>query len=415
MSTVKITESATPWKTQNWHVSQWNYLDEVTSEFQPPEKIKIHDITLRDGEQQAGVIFTKDDKIKIAEKLAEIGVHRIEAGMPAVSPNDEKAIREIVKRNLGPEIFSFCRCMVKDVELASDCGVDGIVIEIPASAHLIEQGYKWPMEKAIDLSIKATARAKELGLYTVFFTIDGTRSDMNWLLKLVDRVSKEGHMDAFTLVDTFGVLSPQAASYFTKKVMEQVDKPLEIHFHSDFGMGVANTINAVLAGAQVIHSTVLGIGERAGNTPMEETVLALLTLYGIDTGIDYSKLNELSRLVRKLSGVQIPESRPFIGDNAYNIESGILAGWYKNVFEKNPTTLFPVLPKFVGHDAPQILMGKKSGLDNIEIWTKKMGIQLDEKAAMDVLMEVKLKSHDMKRPISEEEFKEIVKKVEGAA
>jgi len=396
-----------PWKTEHWHVSPWNYVEEVTKDFNPPETVKIHDITLRDGEQQAGIIFTKDDKIRIAEKLAEVGVHRIEAGMPAVSPNDEAAIREIVKRKLGPEIFAFCRCMVNDVELAADCGVDGIVIEIPASAHLIEQGYKWPLEKAIDLSIKATAYAKERGLYTVFFTIDATRSDLNWLLDLITRVSTEGHMDAFTLVDTFGVLSPHAATYFTKKVKERVEKPLEIHFHSDFGLGVANTVNAVLAGAEVIHSTVLGIGERAGNTPMEETTLALLTMYGIDAGLDFSKLNELSGLVRELSGIQVPSCRPFIGEGAYSIESGIVTGWFKNVFESNPTTVFPVHPDFVGHKKPRILMGKKSGLDNIEIWCRKLGIDLEEQQAMDVLMAVKLKSHDLKRTLTEPEFRDI--------
>jgi isopropylmalate/homocitrate/citramalate synthase len=129
----------TPWKTDNWFVSSWNYLEEVTKGFHPPKKVKIHDVTLRDGEQQAGIIFTKDDKIRIAEKLAEVGVHRIEAGMPAVSPRDEAAIREIVKRNFKSEIFCFCRCVVDDVKRAADCGVKGIVIEIPASAHLIEQ------------------------------------------------------------------------------------------------------------------------------------------------------------------------------------------------------------------------------------------------------------------------------------
>jgi isopropylmalate/homocitrate/citramalate synthase len=289
--------------------------------------------------------------------------------------------------------------------------VKGIVIEIPASAHLVEQAYKWPLEKAIDLSIKATAFAKEKGLYTVFFTIDGTRTDLKWLLDLVDRVAKEGHMDAFTLVDTFGVLSPHAATYFTQKVKERVSKPLEIHFHSDFGLGVANTIMAVLSGAEVIHSTVTGIGERAGNAPMEETVLALLTMYGIDVGIDYRKLNELSKLVQTLSGTQIPSNRPFIGEEAYTIESGIVTGWFKNAFEKNPTTVFPVHPDFVGHDAPKILMGKKSGADNIEIWTKKLGIQLNEEETLAVLQEVKLKSHDLKRVLSEGEFKEIVKKI----
>jgi isopropylmalate/homocitrate/citramalate synthase len=403
----------TPWKTDNWFVSSWNYLEEVTKDFHPPKKVKIHDITLRDGEQQAGIIFTKDDKIRIAEKLAEVGVHRIEAGMPAVSPRDEAALKEIVKLNLKSEIFCFCRCVVDDVKRAADCGVKGIVIEIPASAHLIEQAYKWPLEKAIDLSIKATAFAKEKGLYTVFFTIDGTRTDLKWLLDLVDRVATEGHMDAFTLVDTFGVLSPQAASYFTQKVKERVSKPLEIHFHSDFGLGVANTIMAVLSGAEVIHSTVTGIGERAGNAPMEETVLALLTMYGIDVGIDYSKLNELSKLVQTLSGTQIPPNRPFIGEGAYTIESGIVTGWFKNAFAKNPTTVFPVHPDFVGHEAPKIYMGKKSGADNIEIWTKKLGIQLNEKESLAVLQEVKLKSHDLKRVLNEGEFKEIVKKVKA--
>jgi isopropylmalate/homocitrate/citramalate synthase len=396
-----------PWKTPDWHVSPWNYLPEVTMDFKPPARVKIHDITLRDGEQQAKVIFTKDDKIRIAEKLAEIGVHRIETGMPAVSPNDEAAIREIVKRNLSSDIFCFCRCMLKDVELAADCGVKGIVIEIPASKHLIEQGYQWPLEKAIDLSIKATAYAKEKGLYTVFFTIDATRSDLQWLLNLVNRVATEGHMDAFTLVDTFGVLSPQAATYFTRKVKERIDKPIEIHFHPDFGLGVANTINAVLAGGEVIHTTVTGIGERAGNTPMEETVLALLTMYGIDTGIDYSKLNETAKLVQELSGVKVPGNRPFIGDDAYTIESGIVTGWFKNVFEHNPTTVFPVHPDFVGHEKPKIVMGKKSGLDNVHIWAEKLNIELGEDEDMAVLKEVKRKSHDLKRVLTEREFEEI--------
>jgi len=402
-----------PWKTENWFVSPWNYLEEVRKDFDPPEKVRIHDVTLRDGEQQAGVIFTQDDKIRIAEKLAEVGIHRIEAGFPASSPRDEAAIREIVKRNLGPEIFCFCRCMVKDVELAADCGVTGIVIEIPSSAHLIEQAYKWPLEKAIDLSIQATSLAKEKGLYTVFFTIDATRSDMNWLLNLVDRVAREGHMDAFTLVDTFGVICPQAATYFTRKVRERIKKPLEIHFHSDFGLGVANTINAVLAGGEVIHSTVLGLGERAGNTPMEETVMALLTMYDIDVGINFSKMNELAQLVRKLSGIEIPSSRPFVGDGAYTIESGMVANWFRNSYEDNPTTIYPVHPGFLGRESPKIVMGKKSGLDSIWLWAERLGIELKEEETLALLQEVKLTSHDLKRVLSEEEFRELAEKVKN--
>ena len=215
-------------------------------------------------------------------------------------------------------------------------------------------------------------------------------------------------MDALTLVDTFGVLSPHAASYFATKVKERVKKPLEIHFHADFGLAVANTIMAVLAGAEVIHSTVAGIGERTGNTPFEETVLALLTLYGIDCGIKYNKLNELSNLVRELSGIPMTPNRPLIGDMAYDIESGIVTSWYKNVYHERPTDLFPVNPAFVGHRPPKILLGKKSGLDNVHLWASRLDIELNEKELQDTVMAVKTKAIALKRPLTEAEFEAIV-------
>lgn len=145
---------STPWETDKWFVSLWDYLDEGKKEFSFPEKVIFHDTTLRDGEQQAGVIFTKGDKVAIAEKLAGVGVHRIEAGLPAVSAQDEAAIKEIVKRNLGPEIFSFSRCMPDDVKRAADCGVDGVVVEIPTSQHTIQKAYRWPLEKVLGSAIK---------------------------------------------------------------------------------------------------------------------------------------------------------------------------------------------------------------------------------------------------------------------
>ncbi|MDP1992615.1 MAG: hypothetical protein Q8K00_16525, partial [Syntrophales bacterium] len=312
-----------------------------------------------------------------------------------------------------PEIFCFSRCIVDDVKRAADCGVSGVVIEIPVSAHMVKQAYKWTLEKAVELSVKATAAAKKEGLYTVFFTIDGTRADMDFLLNLVDRVSTEGHMDAFTLVDTFGVLNPQAASYFTRKVKERVKKPIEVHFHSDFGLGVANTIMAVLSGAEVIHSTVGGIGERCGNAAMEETAMALLTMYGIDVGINFSKINELSKLVMKISGLEVPPQRPFVGDKAFTVESGIVTGWYRNAYKDNPTTVFPVRPEFVGHTTPEIIMGKKSGLDNIAVWAEKLHLKIDDDKKMEILKRIKRQSHDLRRTLTEKEFKQIVKEVKA--
>ncbi|MBV8732321.1 MAG: pyruvate carboxyltransferase, partial [Acidobacteriia bacterium] len=233
-----------PWKTDQWFVSPWNFDNAVRSEFHFPQSIQIHDITLRDGEQQTGVIFTKDDKIRIAEGLAEAGVHRIEAGMPVVSPSETAAIKEIVKRNLGPRIFAFSRCMVDDVKRAVDCGVSGVVMEVPSSQHIIQYAYQWPLERAIQLSIESTAYAHEQGLEVVFFPIDFTRADMTWVLDLILRVANEGHMDALALVDTFGVVSPHAMQYLVRQVKARVNKRLEAHFHMDFGMGVANTIMA---------------------------------------------------------------------------------------------------------------------------------------------------------------------------
>src|SRR5713226_4422767 len=255
--------SETPWKTDKWFVSPWNFNPAVNSGFKFAKNIKFHDVTLRDGEQQTGVIFTKDDKIRIAEGLAEAGVHRIEAGMPVVSPSDAAAIKEIVKRKLGPEIFAFSRCMVDDVKRAVDCGVSGVVMEVPSSTHIIQYAYKWQLEKAIDLSIESTAYAHSQGLEVVFFPIDFSRAEIDWVLDLITRVGNEGHMDALALVDTFGVLAPHAMQYLVREARKRINKRLEAHFHMDYGMGIANTIMAVAEGVEVIHSTVLGLRERA--------------------------------------------------------------------------------------------------------------------------------------------------------
>jgi isopropylmalate/homocitrate/citramalate synthase len=224
-------------------------------------------------------------------------------------------------------------------------------------------------------------------------------------------VAKEGHMDALALVDTFGVLSPHGASYYTKKVKGMVDKPLEIHFHNQFGMAVANTVASVLAGAEVIHSTVSGIGEGPGNAAMEEVILALLVLYGIDVGIKCNKLTELSKLVGELSGV--PANRPFVGDMVNDVESGIVATWYRNCYKEYPTDIFPVLPQLVGHRPPRIVLGKKSGLDSIAIWAENLGLELNKEEVDEILRRVKQRAYSLRRLLTMEEFREIVEAVRG--
>jgi isopropylmalate/homocitrate/citramalate synthase len=399
-----------PWKTDQWFTSPWNHLPEVTESFRLPNRVQVHDVTLRDGEQQAGVVFTKDDKLRIAEALAEAGVPRIEAGLPAVSPADEAAVREMVTMGLPSKIYAFSRCLVDDVKRAADCGVDGVVMEIPSSHHLIGTAYRWPVQRAIDASIEATSLAHELGLTVSFFPIDATRAGLTDYLDLLERVATDGHVDAVGLVDTFGVLSPHGVQLFVRRTRERMGVPLETHFHMDFGLGVANTLIAVAEGVDVIQTTMTGIGERAGNTPMEETVLALLTMYGVETGIDTTRFFELSKLVMGLAGVAQPSNRPVVGEQLFNVESGIITTWVRNVGDQL-TESFPYRPELVGQPAPSLVLGKGSGLDSVAAALERLGRSATPEQIERILSEVKERSLADKGLLDDDRFLEIVDRV----
>ena len=400
-----------PWKTDKWFISPWNYLPEVTKNYSFPKDIKIHDVTLRDGEQQTGVVFRREEKVAIAKKLDALGVPRIEAGMPAVSAPDKAAISDIAALGLKAEIFGFARCIPSEVQVIKDCGCKGIVIEIPASDHMIQNGYGWKIERAMKASIETTLAAKEAGLYTVFFTIDATRTELNRFLDIVEQVATEGHMDALTIADTMGGTTPDAIGYVVKKVIDRIKKPVEIHCHQDFGLGVANTIAALAAGASVAHTTVTGLGERAGNVPMEDVVLSLLCLYGKDLGIRTEQFVDVSKFVMELAKVRQPPNRPIVGDKLYEIESGIIAGWFRMARKDYPLEYIPFSPELVGQKPVNIVLGKNSGPPSIDEWCEKLGITATDDEKMAMLQGVKVKSFEKKDLLTTEEFKTIVDRV----
>ena len=401
-----------PWHTTDWFTSPWNFMPEVRDALELPSTVQVHDVTLRDGEQQAGVVFTKDDKLKIAEALAAAGVHRIEAGLPAVSPADDAAVREMVKMGLPSKIYAFSRCITDDVKRAADCGVDGVVMEIPSSHHLVEKAYRWPVQRAIDASVEATSLAHELGLTVSFFPIDATRAGLAEYLDLLETVAKDGHVDAVGLVDTFGVLSPHGVRMFVRQTRERMGVPLETHFHMDFGLGVANTLLAVAEGVEVIQTTVTGIGERAGNTPMEETVLALRTMYDVDTGIKTQNFFELSKLVMQLAGVSQPSNRPVVGERLFNVESGIITTWVRNVGDELNES-FPYRPELVGQPAPELVLGKGSGLDSVAARLDQHDLAGTTEQIELILAEVKARSLEKKGLIDDDEFLAIVEQVKS--
>jgi isopropylmalate/homocitrate/citramalate synthase len=408
-------KSETPWKTDHWYTSPWNHDEEVVADFAPADELVIHDVTLRDGEQQSGVEFTADDKVRIAEALAGAGVQRIEAGLPAVSPADTEAVRRIAALGLPAEVYAFSRCMVDDVKLAVDCGVSGVVMEVPSSRHLIELGYRWSVERAIELSVESTNYAHEHGLKVSFFPIDATRASLEDYLNLIDRVATDGHMDALVLVDTMGVLAPHAVERFVRVSQERFGVPLETHFHMDYGLGIANSLIAAAHGASVIQTTVTGIGERAGNVPMEETVMALKTLYNRDIGIDTVKLRELAGLIADLSNVTQAPNRAVVGDTLFQVESGIIATWVRNVRDDALTECVPYDPRIVGQELPRIVLGKGSGVDNVREYLDIIGRKTDDDdQLLELLREVKATSLDKRGLLDEDDFRTIADRVLGA-
>ncbi|MFW6343829.1 MAG: pyruvate carboxyltransferase [Sediminispirochaetaceae bacterium] len=397
-----------------WWVSPSNYAEEVTSKFGFPKKVEILDTTLRDGEQQPGIIFTRQDKVRIAKKLAEVGVHRIEAGTPAVSQEDTDAIKEITGLNLGPKIFCFVRNMVKDMELAKECGVDGVLAEVPGSEHLLKFGKKWTAEKAIKAAIEATTAAHELGLYVTFFPADSSRASINFLLDSLQAIEEEGHMDSVALVDTFGAFSPEGAAFRVREMRSRFSQPIEVHFHDDFALGTATTIAGLAAGAEVCHVSVNGIGERAGGAGLESVAMALEALYGVETGISTPKLKELSLLVEELSNFKCQANRAVVGDRIFGWETGLPSSLWLNAKDTEPLAMLPYLWTMTGQQEPQIYLGKKSGKDNLKKWAKENGLSLSEEEETDLLNRVKIKSIALKRDLNVDEFKMLAEEVKAS-
>ena len=411
-----MTESRRWQKEGRYFTSPWNWMDEARNGLAFPSRVRFHDVTLRDGEQQAGVAFSVEDKLAIARRLDQTGVDRIEAGMPIVSSADQAAVEAIVADGLNAEIFAFARCVVADIEKAAECGVRGVVIEIPSSGHIIERGYGWPLDRAVSASIEATLAAKEAGLYTVFFTIDSSRAELEWYLDLVVEVATNGHMDALALVDTFGVVVPQAIPEWVRKVRERLpDTPLEAHFHDDFGLAVANTISALSCGVEVVHTTVTGIGERAGNTPMEELALALEMLYGVDQTLNTEQFYPLSRLVRERAGHRVPSNRAAVGDQLFEVESGIIAGWLQRCAEEYPTEVFPYHWDAVGQSKAHVVYGKGSGIASVEIALGALGISLTEEEQRELLAAIKTRGLELKALLSIEEVEDLLREVRRPA
>ncbi len=350
------------------------------------------------------MVMQLDKKNRIAEKLDEVGIERIEAGMPAVSKADYEAIKAICKRNLNAKIFAFARAMREDIDKAAECGANGVVIEVPIGYPKLKYQFNWTWENVLEKSSDCINYARSQGLYVVYFPYDTTRAREEDLTQLMLGIMKNSPPDSVGVVDTMGCALPKAIEYMVRKMKQLTGGiPVEVHTHNDFGMAVATELAGIAAGAEVIHSCVNGLGERTGNAATEELMVAMKILLGTDNDYKFDKILSLCQLVESISGIPIAANKPIAGSRNYTRESGIGV----DLVIKEPLAMFATDPHIFGRTG-DIVLGKKSGKASVEYYLSQLNIQVSDAAVAEILELVKIKGAEKRGILTQEEFKLIV-------
>ena len=347
-----------------------------------PWNIEICDVTLRDGEQTPGVSFSCKEKVDIATTLDMIGIEVIEAGFPAVSENEKECVTTIASLGLDARICGFARAREADIQAAIDCGVDMVSIFIPTSELHVRLKFKKPRELVLQDALKMIDYARDQGVQVRFAAEDASRTDLPFLKEVYRGAADHGAV-LLSFADTVGCLIPSEMRAVMTDLVASVDRPFCAHCHNDMGCAVANTITAAEAGAFQLHTTVNGIGERAGNASLDELLVALRMKGGIDR-YDLSHLKELSLMVEKYSGIALPRNKPVTGELAFSHESGI----HIAAILEDPLTYEYFPPGLVGGER-HFILGKHTGKKALEHVVASMGCALTEKQICRVLDMVK--------------------------
>jgi (R)-citramalate synthase len=331
--------------------------------------VKFLDTTLRDGEQTPGVSLVPENKLRIAQRLDELGVDVIEAGFAAVSEGEMDAVRLIAKAGLRAEVSSAARGTRGDIDAVIKSGASTISMIIPTSDLHIECKLRKTREQVLKATEDTVSYAKVHGLKVDLLAEDATRSDFKYLCEVFQTAVDCG-VDRVTPCDTVGILTPDRAFEFFANLTKVIKVPMGVHCHNDFGMAVANSVAALGAGAQECHGTVNGLGERAGNAALEEIVITLRSLYKLDLNIKTELLYGTSQLVSRLTGVHMQPNKAVVGENAFTHESGI----HTQGVLANPLTYEPIAPELVG-GRRRIAAGKHSGSNAIRADLENMGLK----------------------------------------
>lgn len=360
--------------------------------------IMLVDTTLRDGEQTAGVVFSNNEKIRIAKMLDGVGVHQIEAGIPVMGGDEKEVISRLTKLGLGASIMAWNRAHIEDVKHSMDCGVDAVAISISTSdihiAHKLQKSREWVLNSMAE----AVEFAKSNQLYVSVNAEDASRSDLDFLIEFA-RVARSLGADRLRFCDTVGALEPFKTYDVISRLLEKTEIEIEMHTHNDFGLATANALAGIKAGARFVGVTVNGLGERAGNAPLEEVAMALKFLFNVYMDVKTKDFRELSDYVAMASGRPLPICKPIVGNNMFAHESGIHA----DGVIKNPHTYEIFSPEEVGLER-QIVLGKHSGSNAIIMKFKEYGINLSNEEADNILPILRSTTVNLKRPPFDKEI-----------
>jgi D-citramalate synthase len=372
-----------------------------------PEKIRIFDTTLRDGEQTPGVSLTPEKKLRIAESLDKIGVDALEAGFAAASEGELEAINLIADAGLKAEVYSMARGVIQDIDAVLKTGAMGVHLVIPSSDLHLKYKLKKTREEILKITVDTTQYAKNHGLAVELSAEDATRSDLEFLTKML-KSGVSGGADRLCPCDTVGVLVPERTSKLFSELKKRLPKvPLSVHCHDDFGLAVANSIIALKNGADGAHVTMNGLGERAGNASLEEVAVALKVNYKVNLAIKTELLYETSRLVSRITDFPLQPNKAIVGENAFIHESGM----HTHGILAHPLTYEPFPPELIGRTR-RIASGKHSGSHGIRASLEEMGLNPNDEQLNEIFLRVKSIGDKGKR-VSDADLQAIAEAVMG--
>lgn len=364
------------------------------------QPIEILDTTLREGEQPPGMVFSPEQKLEIARALDDFGVHWISVGFPAVSEEERETARRLVDGGFGFRTAALCRVLPADVDLTVDLGVELVSLFLGGSDSHLHDKLGLTEDEALRKIAAVVAHSKRRGAITSFGVEDFSRTPLPRLVRMFQAAVDEG-ADWLALADTLGILTPASTYHVVRYLRAHLGVPVMLHFHDDLGLALANSLAGLEAGAEMVHATVNGVGERSGNTCLEELAVVLAVKYGRDLGLQLDRLWDLCGLVHRLSGTEPPPHKAVTGRWAFTHEAGIhVAGLLAN-----PECYQPYPPALVGRHH-EVVFGKHSGAKGVEHLARSHGLELSPEARKAVLAKIKRAAETRLSIVDEDEIVE---------